>query len=331
MELRRLGTTGLHVSSLGLGTLTWGRDTDDHEAGEQLDLFLEAGGNLIDTGATYADGDAEQLIGQLVGERGVRDDVVLVSKAGVCPAGPGRGHPDAGRASLLASLEGSLTRLGTDYLDLWLVSQHDAQVNPAEMLSALSWAVSSGKVRYVGLSNFPAWAIAEAHALLGAGPLSSGNPLAGQGLAAVEMEYSLLQRGIEREVLPLTQSRGIGVLAWSPLARGVLAGRYRSSIPANSRAASPHLSGFVEPYLSDEAHGIVEAVAAAAEGMNCQVLDVALAWVRHHPGISCAITGARTAAQLRGILSGAKTVIPAQIREALDEVTAISCGYPERF
>jgi aryl-alcohol dehydrogenase-like predicted oxidoreductase len=325
MQQRRVGRTGLTVSSIGLGTMTWGRDTDEHDAAEQLEVFLEAGGTLLDTAATYGDGASEALIGRLLGTGVDRQDVVLVSKAGVRSrrTADGGGVVDASRGSLLDALDDSLDRLGTDHLDLWLVQSPDPATPLEETLGALEHAVATGRTRYVGLSNYPAWTTAQAATLL-------ARPL-GPGLAAVEVEYSLLQRGVERELVPAACALGAGVLAWSPLGRGVLTGKYRATVPASSRAASPHLRGFVEPYLNDRAHGVVEAVTTAAVGLGRTPLEVALAWVRDAPGVSCAVAGARTVGQLRGVLGAVDLELPDPIRSVLDEVTAPEIGYPERF
>ncbi|HLS50152.1 MAG TPA: aldo/keto reductase [Actinomycetaceae bacterium] len=311
MQFRRVGRSGLLVSSIGLGTMTWGRDTDEHEAGQQLTAFLDAGGTLIDTAATYGQGLAEEVVGALL--RDVhRRDVVLSSKAGVrdLPGGP---VVDSSRGTLLDTLDESLTRLGTDYLDLWLVQAPDLATDPAETMSALRYAVSSGRARYVGLSNHPAWLSAY---------LAAGLREDGTGLAAVQVEHSLLNRGAEREMLPAATGLGFGVLGWSPLGRGVLTGKYRRSVPADSRAASAHLRGFVEPYLTEEAGRIVEALATAADGLERSPAEVALAWARDTPGVASAITGARTAAQLRATLGAADLELPEPIREALADVSA---------
>lgn len=308
MELRRAGRSGLLVSSIGLGTLTWGRDTDEHEAAEQLSVFLDAGGTFIDTAASYGQGRSEELLGHLLAEVD-RRDVVLCSKAGVRTS---TGRVDASRGTLLDTLDDTLATLGTDHLDLWLVQSPDLSVAPEETLSALRYAVASGRTRYVGLSNHPAWYTGYASASLADD---------GVGLAAVEVEYSLLQRSAEAELLPGADALGYGVLIWSPLGRGVLTGKYRSTIPADSRAASPHLRGFVEPYLTDRVHGIVEAVATAADGLDRTPTEVALAWGRDAPGVSSAIVGARTAAQLRGVLGAVDLELPDAIRGALDDVS----------
>lgn len=317
MEERLLGGTGLRVSALGLGTLTWSRDTDEHEAAEQLRDFVEAGGTLLDTAASYADGAAEELIGSLLGSVVPRDEVLLCTKAGVRQTARG-GVVDASRGALLRALDGSLARLGTDHVDLWLVQAPDPRTPLVETVGALRHALDSGRARYVGLSNHAGWQTARAATLLDPVPL-----------AAVEVEYSLLQRGIEREVVPAAVDLGIGVLAWSPLGRGVLTGKYRRTVPADSRAASAHLAGFVEPYLRRSSTPVVEALVTAAEGLERSPLEVALAWVLGRPQVASAVVGARTAAQLRAALE-IDTELPEAIMTALDEVSAPPTGYPER-
>jgi len=319
MQLRRVGTTGLEVSALALGTMTWSRDTGSEEAGEQLDLFLDAGGTLIDTAASYADGGSEALLGELLGGTVSRRDVQIVTKAGIRRT-PEGGIIDASRNTLLDTLDASLERLATDHVDLFLVHVFDPQTPLEETLHALEIAVNSGRARYIGVSNFPAWATAAIASM------ASGRP----ALAATEVEYSLLQRGIEREVVPAADALGLGILAWSPLGRGVLTGKYRGAIPADSRAASDHLAGFVEPYLTDRAGVIVDAVATAAEGLGVTALEVALGWVLGQEHVASAIVGARTAAQLTASLAAAEMELPHAIVEALSEVTEPQVGYPER-
>jgi aryl-alcohol dehydrogenase-like predicted oxidoreductase len=314
VEYRNVGRSGLKVSTIGLGTMTWGRDTDEMDAADQLAEFTGAGGTLIDTAASYGDGAAEELLGSLM-RSGLadRDEVVICTKAGSRLRGQ-HFQTDASRGNLIDNLVESLRRLGTDHVDLWLVQRPDPDVRLEETLGALQWAVASGKARYIGLSNYPAWVTARAQTLVEAGGL-------GAGLAAVEAEYSLLNRQLEDELLPAASSLGLGLLAWSPLGRGVLTGKYRHGVPADSRAASPHLRGFVTPYLSSAAAAVVEAVATAADGLGVAPLDVALAWVRGRAGVASAILGARTAAQLHTSLVGADLELPAEIVEALDEVS----------
>ncbi|MEL7975141.1 aldo/keto reductase [Isoptericola sp. F-RaC21] len=321
MERRQMGRTGLRVSELGLGTMTWGRDTDDLDAAEQLRDFVDAGGTLVDTAATYGDGDAERVIGSLLQGKVSRDDVVLCTKGGV-RAGRSGARVDASRAGLLADLDASLARLGTDHVDLFLVACPDPATPLAETVSALRHAVTSGRARYVGLSNHPGWASARAATLLEAD---------GTGLSALELEYSLLQRGVERDVAPAADALGLGLLAWSPLGRGVLTGKYRRAIPADSRAASAHLAAFVDPYLDAAASSVVEAVATAADGLGRAPLEVALSWLLARDGVASAIVGARTPAQLRASLAAVDLELPGEVHAALDDVSAPEIGYPERW
>ena len=323
MEQRLVGRSGLRVSRLGLGTLTWGRDTDAQEAAEQLRAFQDAGGTLIDTAASYGDGAAEKLIGTLLKEVVRREEVVLCSKAGVSRRDGAR-LMDPSRRGLLADLDRSLRRLRTDHLDLWLVHGWSAVIPLEETLSALENAVSSGRVRYVGISNYAGWQTARAATLL---------PTLAPGLrlVAAQVEYSLVERGVEREVVPAVTELGLGMLAWSPLGRGVLTGKYRTGTPADSRGASPHLSGFVGRYLGVASRRVVDAVITAADGLGCSPIEVALAWLREREAVSSALVGARTAAQLEAALASEDVELPPEIRLALDEVSAPEIGYPERF
>ncbi|WNM26078.1 aldo/keto reductase [Demequina capsici] len=319
MQRRRVGTSGLDVSRLGLGTMTWSRDTSVEEAADQLEMFLDAGGTLLDTAATYADGGSESLIGALIKGAVSRSEVQICTKAGIRRTAAG-GVIDASRDTMLDTLDASLERMGTDHVDLWLVHAFDAVTSSDETLHALEIAVNSGRARYVGVSNYPGWAMARI------ATQATGRP----ALSATQMEYSLLQRGIEREVLPGARSLGLGVLAWSPLGRGVLTGKYRDAVPADSRAASEHLGGFVDPYLGDRSRSVVEALATAADGLGMSAQEVALAWVLSREWIASAIVGARTARQLELSLRAADLELPAAIINALDEVTAPDLGYPER-
>jgi aryl-alcohol dehydrogenase-like predicted oxidoreductase len=295
--------------------MTWGRDTDTHEAAEQMRAFVEAGGNFIDTASTYADGDAERVIGGLIGTIADRDDLVIATKAGVSFP-DGMRTVNNSRHHLISELDKSLARLGSDYVDLWQVHTWDSNVALDDTLSALDYAYTSGKARYIGVSNFNGWQSSRAITL-------QGSNTAKAPIATIQSEYSLLNRSIEDEVLDCAQSLGVGLLAWSPLGRGVLTGKYRQSIPADSRGATPHFANFIAPYLSENSARIVEAVAAAAAGLGYSPLEVALAWVRDAQGVTSAIVGARTGAQLRGILTVEEIVLPDVVRTALNEVSRI--------
>jgi len=321
MQQRPLGRSGLAVSRLALGTMTWGRDTDADDAAAQLKTFRDAGGTLLDTADVYTDGEAESVIGALVGRLIPRDELVIATKAGLRPGMARR--RDGSRGHLLRALDTSLERMGTDYIDLWQVHGYDPDTPLEETLSAVDIAVSSGKARYAGVSNFSGWQTARAATWQAAWPGRAP-------LVSAQVEYSLLERGIEREVVPACSALGIGLLPWSPLGRGVLTGKYRGGVPADSRAASPHFERFVAPYLDDRCAGIVEAVATAAGGLGVSPLEVALAWVRDRPGVVAPVLGARTVGQLLGALQTEDIVLPREIRSALDDVSAPTSGYPER-
>ena len=314
MQQRHLGRTGLKVSRLGLGTLTWGRDTDEHEARDQLIAFTEAGGTLLDTAAGYGDGASEELIGSLLGDVVHRDDVVLATKAGVSRARGAR-ETNVSRGYLMATLDASLRRLGVDHVDLWQVHVWSDDVPLEETLTALDLAVTSGRASYVGVSNYTGWQSARAATWQSAVPGRAT-------LASTQVEYSLLNRSAESEVIPAAEHLGLGVLPWSPLGRGVLTGKYRTGTPADSRAASPHFSNFVGSYLNERSARVVEAVARAADGLSWSPIEVALAWVRDRPGVTAPIVGARTAAQLRGSLTVEECELPPEIVAALDDVSS---------
>jgi len=315
MELRQLGRSGVRVSRLGLGTMTWGRDTDEHEAAEQLRFYLDAGGNFIDTAAVYGNGDAERVLGGFLGVMVPRDQIIIATKAGISFKS-GERVVDNSRTSLIADLDRSLSHLRTDYVDLWQIHTWDEKTPLEEVLSALDYAVSTGRARHVGISNFAGWQLTRAVTLQ--------NPIFGKApIISTQNEYSLLRRKIENEILPASRELGVGVLAWSPLGRGVLTGKYRSGLPSDSRGASPHFSSFIEPYLDERSRKLVEAVMVAADGLGLSPLEVSLAWVRDCPGVTSAIIGARTGAQLRGALSAESVTLPVPVREALDEISAI--------
>jgi aryl-alcohol dehydrogenase-like predicted oxidoreductase len=321
MQQRPLGRAGLLVSRLALGTMTWGRDTDADDAAAQLKTFVDAGGNLLDTADVYCDGEAEAVIGSLLATVVSRDDLLIATKAGL-RASQERRH-DGSRVHLLRALDGSLRRMGVDHVDLWQVHGYDPNTPLDETLAALDFAVGSGRTRYVGVSNFSGWQTAQAVAWQVAWPGRAP-------LVSTQVEYSLLERGIERELLPACASLGVGVLPWSPLGRGVLTGKYRHGRPADSRAASPHFELFVTRYLDPRCSAVVESVVTAAAGLGVSPLEVALAWVRDRPGVVAPILGARTIGQLLGALQVEDVTLPVEISRALDDVSAIEFGYPER-
>jgi aryl-alcohol dehydrogenase-like predicted oxidoreductase len=296
--------------------MTWGRDTDENEAAQQLQYFVEAGGNLVDTAAVYGDGDAERVLGGFIGTLVKRDDLFIATKGGLTFK-DGNRQVNNSRNELISDLDKSLSRLNIDYVDLWQIHTWDKNTPLEETLSALDYATSSGKARYVSVCNFNGWQLARSATLQ--------NPIFGKAaITSAQNEYSLLNRKAEEEVIPASAALNLGFLAWSPLGRGVLTGKYRGGVPSDSRGASPHFANFVDPYLSERCQQIVEAVCVAAEGLGYSPLEVALSWVRDAPGVTSALIGARTGAQLRGILTVEQITLPEQVRQALNEISASS-------
>jgi aryl-alcohol dehydrogenase-like predicted oxidoreductase len=289
--------------------MSWALETDELDAAELLHAFVAAGGTVIDTAASYAHGQAEAMLGSMLGDVVARSEVVISTKAGVSSS-ESRRSINASRGALLSALDASLARLGTDYLDIWFVHEWDPNVPLDETLSALELAQRTGRARYVGISNYNGWQTAKAAAV------------AGFTLVANQSEYSLVQRKPEEELIPAVEDAGLGLMAWAPLGRGVLSGKYRGQIPADSRAAQSRLAGYVEPYLEPKASRVVEAVAMAARGLGRSPLDVSLSWLLSRPGVATAIVGARNAVQLKELLDAQLTVLPAEISRALEDVSA---------
>jgi len=318
-----VGSSGLVVGRLALGTMTWGegpgRETGADEAAAQLTAFRDAGGTLVDTAERYGGGASEDLLGRLLAATGGRESVVVATQGGG-PAPPGSGS----RRSLLASLDASLDRLRTDHVDLWQVHALDPAVPLEETLAACDAAVDSGRALYVGVSDLAGWQLAAAATWQRAWPARSP-------LVSAQVEWSLLERGVEREAVPAAAQAGVGLLPASPLGRGVLTGKYRRGTPADSRGASERWAPWIEPYLGERCTRIVDAVLTAADGLGVSPVSVALAWVRDRPGVAAPVVGARTAAQLQAALASEAVTLPAEIAAALDDVSAPVLGYPERL
>jgi len=293
--------------------MAWGKDTEEDEAADLLATFADAGGTFIDTADIYQGGQGERILGRLLPAVVRRDDMIIATKAGHCL--DRRRPADTSRRHLLSALEASLRRLQTDYVDLWQVHVYDPGTPLEETLAAAESAVASGKVRYVGVGQFTGWQLARyatwQRALPGASPVVSAGT-----------EYSLLNRDCERELLPAAAACGVDLVAWSPLGRGVLTGKYRTGVPRNSRGASSHMAPFVEPYLDERGRRVVESVCTAAEGLGVSPLAVALSWVLGRDRVAAACTGPRTVAQLSEILVAESVVLPREIREALDDASA---------
>ena len=298
------------MSRLGLGTMSWGQDTGDDDAAALLAAFVTAGGTLVDTADVYCAGESERILGRLLRDVVRREDLVIATKSVIRPDG----RYDASRRHLLHSLDTSLDRLRTDHVDLWQLHCYDPGTPLEETLAAVDEAVRSGRARYAGVSNYAGWQLATAATWQRAWP--GRTPI-----VSAQVEYSLLARDVERELVPAALDAGVGILPWSPLGRGVLTGKYRTAIPADSRAASPHLAEFVRPYLGEQHRRIVESVSTAAGGLGASPLAVALSWVRDQPGVVAPIVGVRTSGQLLGVLAAEDLTLPQEIRDALDDVS----------
>jgi len=292
--------------------MTWGRDTGMDDARGLIKAFVDAGGDLVDTAAAYAQGDAERMLAKLMRTVVRRDDLVIATKAGFSIRDGSR-IVDTSRGALLADLHDSLRRLGTDHIDLWQLHTW-GQAPLEESLAAIDHAVATGAVRYAGVSNFVGWQTAAAVTWQAAFP--GRTPI-----VSAQVEYSLLARRAEVEVLPCIRHFELGFFPYSPLGRGVLTGKYRASIPKGSRASMEHFSWYVTPYLEARSRAVVEAVATAASGLGFTPAEVSLLWVRDAPGVTAPLLGARTVEQLDTYLGLDDVDLPVEIAAALDDVS----------
>ncbi|OPG11413.1 aldo/keto reductase [Microbispora sp. GKU 823] len=319
MRYRTLGTSGLRVSELVLGAMTFGEQggvgAPPAECRRMLDLYAEAGGNMIDTAVNYRDGASEEILGELL--EGRRESFVLGTKYTVSRD---RSDPNAAgnhRKNLRASLETSLRRLRTDYVDLYWVHMWDRDTPIEETMRALDDAVQAGKVLYVGISDAPAWVVARANTLA---EWRGWSPFIG-----LQVPYSLLQRDVERELLPMAESLGLGVTAWSPLGGGVLSGKYTrpdGAVPAGRLKAES---------LSARDHAVARAVQEAADEIGATPAQVAIAWTMSRSPAVHPIVGARSAGQLRGNLAAAGLTLPPEMRTRLEDATEFTLGFPGDF
>jgi aryl-alcohol dehydrogenase-like predicted oxidoreductase len=325
MDYRQLGHSGLRVSSLTLGTMTFGgRDkfanvgtTDVEGATRQIDMCLDAGINLIDTADVYSGGLSEEIVGRAL--RGRRDRVLLATKARM-PMGEGPNDAGLSRHHLIRSCEASLRRMGTDYIDLYQVHEWDGATPLEETLGALDHLVSSGKVRYIGCSNYAGWHLMKA---LG---ISERRNL--QRFVSQQIYYSLQARDAEYELVPVALDQGVGILVWSPLAGGLLSGKYRRD--QEGPEGSRQLTDWKEPPVRDQEalHDIVDALVEIAEEHDVSPAQVALAWTLGRPGVASVVIGARTDEQLADNLGAADLVRGDEERSRLDELSAPPLLYP---
>lgn len=314
MQYRTLGRTGVQVSSLALGAMNFGAigRTTQAEATAIVDAALEGGINLIDTADRYSNGESEQMVGKAIAGR--RDDIVLATKAGM-PMGGERNHQGASRRWLVTELDNSLRRLGVDHVDLYQIHRWDPRTSDEETLSALTDLQRAGKIRYFGSSTFPAYRIVQ-------GQWAAREHHLGRYVTE-QPSYSILQRGIEADVLPVTEEYGLGVLAWSPLASGWLSGAVREGRPVTTSRSTIMPERFDTSIPANRARlDAVEKVAAVADEAGLTMIQLALAFVTAHPAVTSAIIGPRTLEHLRAQLAAADTVLSADVLDALDGIVA---------
>jgi aryl-alcohol dehydrogenase-like predicted oxidoreductase len=324
MEYRQLGGSGLRVSVLTLGTMTFGGtgwaaaigSTDIEGAHRQIAMALDAGVNLIDTADAYSGGLSEEIIGKALPV--ARDDVLLATKVRM-PMGSGPNDAGLSRHHVIRGCEDSLRRLGTDYIDLYQVHEWDGQTPLEETLSALDHLVSSGKVRYVGASNYTGWQLTKALGVAAQHELPR--------FVSQQIYYSLQGRDAEYELVPVSVDQGLGILVWSPLAGGLLSGKYRRGVqPPSGR----HVGDWDEPPVRDEdkLYDTIDTLVAIADGYGVSAAQVALAWLLGRPAVTSLIVGARTDDQLADNLKAADLVLSADERQQLDDMSAIPLLYP---
>ncbi|NEQ42554.1 MAG: aldo/keto reductase [Leptolyngbya sp. SIOISBB] len=331
MHYYTLGNTGLKVSRLALGTMTfgddWGWGADETNARQLFDTYLEAGGNFIDTADLYTNGNSERMLGKFVKESGSRDRVIITTKFSY-NAEPG--NPNAGgngRKNILRAVEGSLQRLGTDYIDVYMLHTWDQMTPAAEVMRTLDDLVRSGKVRYVALSDAPAWYVAQAQTL--------ASERHWEPISTVQLEYSLAERNIEFEYSALAKHLSTSLMVWSPLASGLLSGKYRPSeqggegegrLAMLADSGNPAFNKFTERNWA-----IVAELERVAKELDRSMAQVALNWVANRPAVASVIIGATKLHQLQDNLGALDFEIPPALLERLETVSRPESRFPYTF
>ena len=325
MRYKLLGKSGLRVSELCLGAMTfgdnWGWGASKDESRKVYEAFLEAGGNFIDTANVYTEGSSEQFLGEFMAEH--REKVVLATKYTLSGALQDPNSAGNHRKSMMQAVEASLKRLKTDYIDLYWLHCWDFFTPVEEIMRAFDDLVRQGKVLYIGVSDAPAWIVSRANTIAELRGWTS--------FVGLQIEYSLIERTVERELLPMARELDLGVTAWSPLAGGLLTGKYnqQSKHGDAKRLDHPMLAGFTD--IDTRKLAIVEAVQSVAKDIGSTEAQVALAWLRQQQGIIIPIIGARTAAQLKDNLGCLDVTLDSQYLERLDEASKIALGFPHDF
>jgi aryl-alcohol dehydrogenase-like predicted oxidoreductase len=323
MRYRLLGHSGLRVSELCLGTMTfgeeWGWGSDEKSSRAVYDAFREAGGNFVDTANMYTNGSSERFLGNFLREG--RDSVVLATKFTNVAPGTNKGRDPnlggTGRKTMVQAVEASLKRLGTDRIDLYWVHAWDFMTPVDELMRGLDDLVRAGKVLYVGISDAPAWAVAQANTMAA---MRGWSPFIG-----LQIEYSLIERTVERELIPMAHAFNLGVLAWSPLAGGVLTGKYAKPGADAGRIQKADLKSRLNP----RSVAIAAEVVAIAADLECEPGQVALAWLRVRGAIP--ILGARTVEQLHSNLGCLEVALTVEQCARLETVSKIDLGFPHEF
>lgn len=326
MDYRQLGSSGLRVPVLSFGTGTfggkgplfsaWGQ-SDAVEARRLVDICLDAGVTLFDTADIYSDGASEEVLGEAI--KGRRDDVLISTKTGL-PSGDGPADWGVSRSRLIRSVEGSLRRLGTDYIDILQMHALDASTPVEELLATLDMLVTSGKVRHVGVSNYPGWQLMKA--------LAAADRHGWPRFVAHQVYYSLIGRAYEADLMPLAADQGVGALVWSPLGWGRLTGKIRRGSPLPVGSRLHETASFAPPVEDERLYGIVDALDAVAEETGRTVPQVALNWLLRRPTISSVIIGARNEEQLRQNLGAVGWALTAAQVATLDAVSDVLPPYP---
>ncbi|MFJ7217380.1 aldo/keto reductase [Amycolatopsis sp. NPDC098790] len=315
---RLLGRSGLRVSPLALGTATfgteWGWGAEKEEARKLFDTYIDRGGNFIDTANTYTDGSSERLLGEFA--RDHRESLVLATKYTTLRRPGDPNSSGAHRKSLVASVDASLRRLGTDYIDVLSLHVWDFTTPVEEILRGLDDLVGRGKVLYVGISNAPAWEISRMQAIA---DLRGWTPL-----VALQVEYNLINRAAERDLIPMARTMGLGVTPYSPLAGGLLTGKYRADAGSSARESFNAGLGMV----TDRNLAIADVVKKVAEEQGRKPAQIGLAWLLRNPGVTAPIIGARTPAQLEDNLGALEVELTEAQVSRLEEASTINLGYP---
>jgi aryl-alcohol dehydrogenase-like predicted oxidoreductase len=324
MEYRYLGATGLKVSELCLGAMTFGRESSEEASHQILDRFVEQGGNFIDTADVYSRGISEQVVGRWLAGRS-RDDLVLATKVRF-PMGEGPNDVGLSRKHILAGVEQSLRRLGTDYIDLYQVHCWDHKTPLEETLGTLDTLVHSGKVRYIGASNYAGWQLQKA--------IDLSRRMGWEPFTCLQPQYNLLCRSTEWELIPVCRNEGLGVIPWSPLRGGWLSGKYRRGMaapPAGTRVAVAEEQGWSESwsaYNNERTWSLLDALFAVADEAGKTPAQVAINWLLRQPGVTAPIIGARTMEQLETNLGSAGWQLSEAALARLNQASASETPYP---